>query len=82
MTNFPDRETQRPGYDYTSSVPGNSPMWIIGIVVVVLIFGSLLFNFGGPAGTHSPADQGSIQHMTQPAPPTTSPATPSPTPKP
>ena len=82
MTNFPDRETQRPGYDYSSSIPGNSPMWIIGIVVVVLILGSLLFNFGGPAGVRSLPDQGATQQMTQPTTPMTSPNMPSPTPKP
>ena len=82
MTNFPDRETQQPRYDYSNSIPGNSPMWIIGIVVVVLMLGSLLFNFSGPAGVRSSPNQGAVQQMTQPATPTTSPNTPSPTPKP
>jgi hypothetical protein len=79
MTNFPDRDS-RPGYyDYMGSAP-NSPMLIIGIIVAVLIVGGLIYNFGGPAGGNP--NQGATHQITQPAAPTTSPAMPSPTPKP
>jgi hypothetical protein len=79
MTNFPDRDT-RPGYyDYMGSAP-NSPMLIIGIVVGVLIVGGLIYSFSGATGV-SP-NQGATHQITQPAAPTTSPALPSPNPKP
>jgi hypothetical protein len=79
MTNFPDRNTQRPGYDYdySGSIPGNSPMWIIGALVVALVLGGLWYGLSGPSGVRSPPSQGANQPTTQPAAPTNSP-----TPKP
>ncbi|WP_158813854.1 hypothetical protein [Methylocapsa sp. S129] len=82
MTNFPDRDMRQPDYDYSGSFPGNSPMMIIGVVVVVLILGGLWYNFSSSSGVRPQPNQGAIQQMTQPAAPTTSPAIPAPTPKP
>jgi hypothetical protein len=79
MTNFPERDTRR--YDYMDS--GNAPMWIIGLVaVVVLILGMLWVGSNVPVRDNTTPDQAAIRHMIQPPAPTTSPAVPSPTPKP
>jgi hypothetical protein len=78
MTNFPHRDTQQPGYDYSGSFPTNAPLWIIGGVIVVLLFGILMAS--NTTVDRSPLNQ-SIEQTNPPVAPTTSPKAPSPTPQ-
>ena len=83
MTNFPDRETQRPGYDYSDiNAGGSAPMWILGAIVALAILGMVWYGFSGPARVGPAPDQPAIQHTTQPPAPTAPPVEPSTPPKP
>jgi hypothetical protein len=83
MTNFPERETQRPGYDYSNITTGGSaPMWILGAIVALVILGMVWYGVSGPARVGPAPDQPAIQHTTQPPAPTAPPVEPSTTPKP
>ena len=68
MTNFPDRETQRPGYDYSDiNTGGSAPMWILGAIVVLVILGMVWYGASGPArvGPAPRAVQRSVQRLNE-----------------
>ena len=70
MTNFPDRDRREFGYDYGSIATG-SPMWIIGAVAVVLVFGAFMYGLSGSGSVHVPSSPGAIEQPTQPPAPAT-----------
>ena len=83
---FPDRNMERSGLsgnNYPIGAVGNSPMWMIVVVVVLAVLG-LMFYFGSAPSSHIAPDQGAIQQQTQPpavpatSPSPTKPATPTP----
>jgi hypothetical protein len=81
MSTFDDRDTRKPGYDYSDvSAGGSAPAWILGGIVALAIFGMVWYGASGPT---SPAhDQPAIQHTTQPPAPSAPPPESSTTPKP
>jgi hypothetical protein len=78
MTNFPARDAQQPGYDYSGSFPTTAPLWIIGCAIVVLFVGILMAS--NTTVDRSPLNQ-SIEQTNPPGGPATSPKAPSPTPQ-
>ena len=78
MTNFPARDAQQPGYDYSGSFPTTAPLWIIGCAIVLLFVGILMAS--NTTVDRSPLNQ-SIEQTNPPGGPATSPKAPSPTPQ-
>jgi hypothetical protein len=82
MATFDDEEMQ-PGYGNSKSAGGeNAPMWVIGTVAVLLVFGIAAYGFTGTSHRAPAPDQPAIQHTAQPPAPTAPPPEPTTTPKP
>jgi uncharacterized iron-regulated membrane protein len=77
MTDFPDRKTQAPGYDFSNAnESGNVPAWILGAIVAMAILGMLWYGVSGSTHVALTPDQPSIQQTAQPPAPATHPVEP------